>query len=59
MESSIAVVSVTLSPELLLHLRAESRRLELPIEYLVAALVVDTIEGNESADIGGDLDRAA
>lgn len=36
-------VAVTLSSELLDHLRAESRLIGVPLEYLVAGLVVDTM----------------
>ena len=39
-------VAVTLSPELLARLRDEAAALDLPIEYLVAALVLDTMEGS-------------
>jgi DNA-directed RNA polymerase specialized sigma24 family protein len=42
-------VAVTLSNELLDHLRSEARRLEIPLEWLVASLVVDTID--EEADV--------
>lgn len=37
-------VSVTLTAELYRRLKAESRALEVPLEWLVASLVVDTIE---------------
>jgi hypothetical protein len=37
-------VAVTLSDELLDHLRSEAQRLEIPLEWLVASLVVDTID---------------
>jgi hypothetical protein len=36
--------SVTLSAPLFAHLRAEARRLDVPLEWLVAALVADTLE---------------
>jgi hypothetical protein len=36
--------AVTLSAALYDHLRAEATRLGLPLEWLVASLVVDTIE---------------
>ena len=39
-------VSVTLAPELLKLLRAESRKLGVSIEWLVASLVVDTIDSD-------------
>ena len=37
-------VAVTLAPELFERLKAEARRLEVSLEWLVASLVVDTIE---------------
>ncbi len=37
-------LNVTLSAELLDHLRAESQRLEVPMEWLVASLIVDTLD---------------
>ena len=37
-------VDVTLSGELLRHLRAEARKLGVPLQWLVASLVVDTVE---------------
>lgn len=42
--NSATEVSVTLTPELFERLRCESRRLRLPIEWLVASLVVDTMD---------------
>lgn len=39
-------VSVTLTPELFARLKAEARALEVPLEWLVASLVVDTIEAD-------------
>jgi hypothetical protein len=39
-----AEVSVTLTAELYELLKAESRQLDVPLEWLVASLVVDTIE---------------
>ena len=41
-------VAVTLSAELHRHLRAEARRLGIPLAWLVASLVVDTMD--EDAD---------
>lgn len=38
-------LSVTLTPALYAHLSAEAARLEVPLEWLVAALVVDTVDG--------------
>jgi len=40
-DSSLAV---TLSAELLARLKAEARKLGLPVEWLVASLIVDTVE---------------
>jgi hypothetical protein len=37
-------VDVTLSVDLLRHLRAEARKLGLPIEWLVASMILDTVE---------------
>jgi hypothetical protein len=37
-------LSVTLSPELLRHLRKESRVLGVPLEWLVAGMVADTLD---------------
>jgi hypothetical protein len=37
-------LSVTLSKELLAHLRAEAKRLDVPLEWLVASLVCDTVD---------------
>jgi hypothetical protein len=37
-------VDVTLSADLLRHLRSEARRLGLPIEWLVASMILDTVE---------------
>lgn len=37
-------LSVTLSMDLLRHLRNESRRLEIPLEWLVAGLVCDSVD---------------
>lgn len=41
-------VAVTLSFELLRHLRAESRRLRVPLEWLVAGLVCDSMDRDDS-----------
>ncbi len=40
-------LAVTLPLDLLRHLRAESRRLEVPLEWLIAAVVVETMEPAE------------
>jgi len=37
-------LAVTLSPQLYEHLKSEARRLDVPLEWLVASLVVDTVE---------------
>ncbi|GAC1471425.1 MAG: hypothetical protein NVSMB9_17590 [Isosphaeraceae bacterium] len=42
--NSATELAVTLTPELFQRFRAESRQLGLPIEWLIASLVVDTIE---------------
>ncbi len=39
-----AEVSVTLAPDLYKRLRAESRKLGVSLQWLVASLVVDTID---------------
>lgn len=44
-------VSVTLSKELYRQLRAESRRLGLPLEWVVASMVADTIESREDEPV--------
>ena len=41
--SSTPELAVTLSAELYDHLSAEARRLDLPLEWLVASLVLDTV----------------
>lgn len=38
-------LSVTLSPELFAHLSTEATRLDVPLEWLVASMVLDTIDG--------------
>ena len=40
-------VDVTLSIDLIRHLRSESRRLSVPLEWLVAGMVADTIDRGE------------
>ena len=37
-------VNVTLSADLLRHLRAEAEELGVPIEWLVASMIVDTVD---------------
>ena len=49
MNQSVAELAVTLSPELLKVLRAEAERLGLALEWLIASMVVDTIEGQKPA----------
>ncbi len=44
-------ISVTLAPELYNLLRAESRKLGVSIQWLVASLVVDTIEADAPAPV--------
>jgi len=41
-------VEVTLSGELLRHLRAEAKRLGVPLQWLVASMVLDTVESAEN-----------
>ncbi len=43
-------VAVTLSAQLFRHLRAEARRLDVPMSWLVAALVVDTVESVDAPE---------
>ncbi len=45
-------IAVTLSSELLDHLGVEARLLDVPVEYLVAGLIVDTFE-----EVGSDGER--
>jgi hypothetical protein len=40
--SHVSELSVTLSPELYRHLASEASRLDVSLEWLVAALVLDT-----------------
>ena len=42
--NSATEIAVTLAPELFERLKAEARRLEISLEWLVASLVVDTME---------------
>jgi hypothetical protein len=44
--SNAREVCVTLAPDLFERLRAEARELGVPIEWVVASLVVDTIEAD-------------
>jgi hypothetical protein len=43
-----ASLAVTLSVELFELLTEEARKLGLPVEWLVASLVVDTVDGDEA-----------
>ena len=43
-------LSVTLSTDLLRHLRAESRRLKISLQWLVAGMVVDTLTSAEAQE---------
>jgi hypothetical protein len=45
-------VDVTLSSELLGRLRDEARKLGVAIEWLIASLVVDTVESLHTRDAG-------
>lgn len=40
-------LAVTLSVELFARLSAEARKLGLPLEWLVASMVVDTVDSEE------------
>jgi len=42
--NSMSEIAVTLAPELFEHLKAEARQLGVSLEWLVASLVVDTME---------------
>ncbi len=42
-------LAIELTPALMRRLRTESRRLDVPIEYLVASIVVDTMEPDADA----------
>ena len=47
--NAAAELAVTLSDTLYARLRDEARRLGLPLEWLVASLVVDTLEEADAA----------
>jgi hypothetical protein len=51
-------IRVTLSDELLDHLRAEARRRKVPLKWLVAGLICDTIEPAEARREKGSLPPA-
>jgi hypothetical protein len=42
--TAVSEVAVTLSDELLRHLRRRAESMRVPVEWLVAGLVCDTIE---------------
>jgi hypothetical protein len=42
-------VDVTLSADLLRHLRAEARELGVPLHWLIASMIVDTVETIEKS----------
>ena len=44
-------MDVTLSPELYAKLAAEARELDLPLEWLVASLILDTFEDPEPSPL--------
>ncbi len=48
-------LAVTLSAELFERLSAEARKLGLSLEWLVASLVVDTVEGPDAAATASPL----
>jgi len=48
-QNSAPELSVTLSPELYETLRAEADRLGLALEWVIASLVVDTIEAPQTS----------
>jgi hypothetical protein len=43
-------VAVTLSEEMYAHLRGEAEMLGIPMEWLIASIVADTIDETEAAD---------
>ena len=49
MDDASPGLSVTLSGALYDHLCAEARRLDVPLEWLVASLIVDTISDDVPA----------
>ena len=49
--SSATEVEVTLSKDLYREMRAEARKLGVPISWLVASLVADTVDLTEDAQI--------
>ncbi|MCA1684530.1 MAG: hypothetical protein LC745_00805 [Planctomycetia bacterium] len=48
-------VAVTLAPELYNRMRTESRRLGVPIEWLVASLVADTLDAGTDSPVAARL----
>ena len=55
---TVPKIVVTLSDELLRNLRAQSEELKIPLQWLVAGLVCDTIETAEQP-VGPGLRRPA
>jgi hypothetical protein len=51
MNQSAAELAVTLSPELYAVLRKEAEQLGLPLEWLIASLVVDTVDDPELSQV--------
>jgi hypothetical protein len=49
MNSNASELSVTLSPELFAQVQQEAKALGLPIEWLIASLIVDTVDEVEPA----------
>ena len=43
-------VAVTLTEEMYAHLRDEAEMLGIPMEWLVASIIADTIDETETAD---------
>jgi hypothetical protein len=43
-------VAVTLSEEMYSQLRQEAEMLDIPIEWLIASIIADTIDETETAD---------
>jgi hypothetical protein len=50
-----AELAITLAPDLYKHLRIEAKLLDVPLEWLVASLVLDTFsDSDEPAPAGSD-----
>jgi hypothetical protein len=52
-------IAVTLTPELLARMQSEAESLGVPIEYVVASLVLDTIDAAEQTVARRSTLRAA